>query len=187
VVRLFGGCNNTVFVHDLTSRPGHDTEFYPLFCMSENLVSYPQGRTQIENFENSVLGRTYGPKSDEVTGDWRKLHSAKVYNLYSSANIIRAIVSKGDMSGSGFKRHVSLLLLMWYLCVIINVCSETSDPQLDAPKFSSKLTTLAQNVLKYQVTIFHHIGRHSIANSVRGPHKHHRLPHAARGPCNDNS
>jgi hypothetical protein len=71
VVRLFGGCNNTVFAHDLTSsqvnRSGH-SEFYSLFCMSENLVSYPKGRTQIENFENSVLWRTYGPKSDEVTG-----------------------------------------------------------------------------------------------------------------------
>jgi hypothetical protein len=36
-------------------------------------------------FENNVL-RTYGPKSDEVKGDWRKLHNEELQNLYSSAN-----------------------------------------------------------------------------------------------------
>jgi hypothetical protein len=41
-------------------------------------------------FENTVLRRIFGPKRDEVTGDWRKLHN-KEHNLYSSPNIIRMI------------------------------------------------------------------------------------------------
>jgi hypothetical protein len=37
-------------------------------------------------FENSVL-RILGPKSDEVTGEWRKLHNEELNDLYSSLNI----------------------------------------------------------------------------------------------------
>jgi hypothetical protein len=44
-------------------------------------------------FENRVLRRIYGPKRDEVTGDWRKLHNEELHNLYSSPNIIRMIKS----------------------------------------------------------------------------------------------
>jgi hypothetical protein len=39
-------------------------------------------------FENRVLGRMFGPKRDDVTGDW-KLHSEELHNLYSSPNTIR--------------------------------------------------------------------------------------------------
>jgi hypothetical protein len=35
-----------------------------------------------------------GPKRDEVTGDWRKLHDEELHNLYSSPNIIRMIKSR---------------------------------------------------------------------------------------------
>jgi hypothetical protein len=33
-------------------------------------------------FENRVLSRIFGPKRDEVTGEWRKLHSEELHNLY---------------------------------------------------------------------------------------------------------
>jgi hypothetical protein len=46
-------------------------------------------------FENKVLRRIFGPKSDEVTGEWRKLRSEEFYILYSSPNIVRQIKSKG--------------------------------------------------------------------------------------------
>jgi hypothetical protein len=42
-------------------------------------------------FENRVLWGMFGPKGDEVTGEWRKLHSGELHNLYSSPNIIRKI------------------------------------------------------------------------------------------------
>jgi hypothetical protein len=41
-----------------------------------------------------VLRRIFGPKRDEVTGDWRKLHNEELHNLYSSPNIIRIIKSR---------------------------------------------------------------------------------------------
>jgi hypothetical protein len=45
-------------------------------------------------FENRVLRRIFGPKSDEVIGEWRKLHSGELHNLYSSPDIIRQIKSR---------------------------------------------------------------------------------------------
>jgi hypothetical protein len=45
-------------------------------------------------FENRALMRIFGPKRDEVTGDWRKLHNEKLHNLYSSSHIIRMIKSR---------------------------------------------------------------------------------------------
>jgi hypothetical protein len=45
-------------------------------------------------FENRVLRRMYGPKRDEVTGGWRKLHNEDLHNLYPSQSIIRIIKSR---------------------------------------------------------------------------------------------
>jgi hypothetical protein len=45
-------------------------------------------------FENWVLRRIFGPKSDEEMRDWRKLHNQKLHNLYSSPRIIRMIKSR---------------------------------------------------------------------------------------------
>jgi hypothetical protein len=45
-------------------------------------------------FENRVLRRIFGPKKEEVTGEWRKLHNEELHNLYSSPNIIRMIKSR---------------------------------------------------------------------------------------------
>jgi hypothetical protein len=45
-------------------------------------------------FENRVLRGIFGPKRDEVTGDWRKLHNEEIHTLYSSASIIRMIKSR---------------------------------------------------------------------------------------------
>jgi hypothetical protein len=44
-------------------------------------------------FENRVL-RIFGPKRDEVTGGWRKLHNEELHNLYSSPHIIRMFKSR---------------------------------------------------------------------------------------------
>jgi hypothetical protein len=45
-------------------------------------------------FENRVLRRIFGPKWDEVTGEWRKLHIEELNDLYPSPNIFRATKSR---------------------------------------------------------------------------------------------
>jgi len=45
-------------------------------------------------FENKVLRRIFGPKRDEVTEKWRKLHNEELNDLYYSPNIVRAIKSR---------------------------------------------------------------------------------------------
>jgi hypothetical protein len=45
-------------------------------------------------FENRVLRRIFGPKRDEVPGEWRRLHNKELYALYSSLDIIWVIKSR---------------------------------------------------------------------------------------------
>ena len=42
-------------------------------------------------FENRVLRRVFGPKRDEVTGEWRELHNEELSDLYSLRNIVRVV------------------------------------------------------------------------------------------------
>ena len=50
-------------------------------------------------FDNTVLMRIFGPKRDEVTGEWRKLHNEGINDLYSSSNIVRVIKSRVRWAG----------------------------------------------------------------------------------------
>jgi hypothetical protein len=66
-------------------------------------------------FENRVLRRIFGPKRDEVTEDWRKLHNDELHNLYSSSNIISMIKSRwmrwaGHVTRYGDKRNAYSIL-----------------------------------------------------------------------------
>ena len=45
-------------------------------------------------FENMVLRRIFGPRRDEVTGDWRRLHNEELNDLYTSLNTARVIKSR---------------------------------------------------------------------------------------------
>ena len=58
-------------------------------CETWSLTSREERRLRV--FENRVLRRIFGPKRDEVTGEWRKLHNVEFNDLYCSLNIIRVI------------------------------------------------------------------------------------------------
>jgi hypothetical protein len=62
-------------------------------------------------FENRVLRRIFGPKTEEVTGDWRKLHNEELHYLYSCPDIVRQVKSKrmrwaGHVARMGEERNV---------------------------------------------------------------------------------
>ena len=50
--------------------------------------------SRLKLFENRVLRRIFGPKRDEITGEWRRLHNEEFNDLYCSPNIIRVIKSR---------------------------------------------------------------------------------------------
>jgi hypothetical protein len=56
-------------------------------------------------FENRVLRRIHGPKRDEVTGGWTKLHNEELLGLYSSPSIIRVIKAR-RMRRAGHVAHM---------------------------------------------------------------------------------
>jgi hypothetical protein len=67
-------------------------------------------------FENRELRRIFGPKGDEITGEWRKLHSLELHNLYSSPDIIRQIITRrmrwaGHVARIGEGRNVYRVLV----------------------------------------------------------------------------
>jgi hypothetical protein len=61
----------------------YNTKILPVVlygCGTWSLTLREEHRLRV--FENRVLKRIYGPKRDEVTGDWRKLHNEELHNLY---------------------------------------------------------------------------------------------------------
>jgi hypothetical protein len=62
-----------------------------------------------------VLGRVFGPKRDEVIGEWRKLHNEELNDLYSLPNIVRVVKSRtlrwaGHVARMGEERGVHRVL-----------------------------------------------------------------------------
>jgi len=67
-------------------------------------------------FDNRVLRRIFGPKRDEVTREWRKLHNEELNDLYPSPNIVRGNKSRrmrraGHVARMGERRGVYRVLV----------------------------------------------------------------------------
>ena len=72
-------------------------------CETWSLILREERRLNV--FENRVLRRVFGPKRDEVTGEWRKLHNEELSNLYSLPNIVRVVKSR-RMRWAGHVAHM---------------------------------------------------------------------------------
>jgi hypothetical protein len=83
-------------------------------CETWSLTLRKEYRLRV--FENRVLRRIFGPKRDEVTGEWRKLHNEELHNFYSSKDIIRQVKSRrmrwaGHVARMGEERKVYKVLV----------------------------------------------------------------------------
>ena len=58
-------------------------------CVTWSLTLREERKLRV--FENMVLRRIFGPRRDEVTGEWRRLHNEELNDLYCSPNIVRVI------------------------------------------------------------------------------------------------
>ena len=65
-----------------------------VFCGCETWSLTLREERRLTVFENRVLRRIFGPKRDEVTGEWRRLHNEELSDLYSLPIIIRVFKSK---------------------------------------------------------------------------------------------
>jgi hypothetical protein len=83
-------------------------------CETWSLTLREEHRLRV--FENRFLRRIFGPKRDEVTGEWRKMHNEELHNLYSSPDIIRQVKSTrmrwaGHVARMGDERKVYKVLV----------------------------------------------------------------------------
>jgi hypothetical protein len=95
----------------------HKTIIVPVVlcgCETWSLTLREEHRLKV--FENRVLRRIFGPKGDEVTGEWRKFYSDELHNLYSSPDIIGQIKSRrmrwaGHLARMGEGRNMCRVLV----------------------------------------------------------------------------
>jgi hypothetical protein len=95
----------------------YKTKILPvLLCGCEIRSVTLREEQRLRVFENRVLRGIFGPKGDEVTGEWRKLHSRELHNKYSSPDIVRQIESRrlswaGHEARTGEARNVYRVLV----------------------------------------------------------------------------
>ena len=65
-----------------------------VLCGCETWSLTLRDERKLRVFENMVLRRIFGPRRNEVTGEWRRWHNKELNDLYSSPNIVRVIKSR---------------------------------------------------------------------------------------------
>jgi hypothetical protein len=85
-----------------------------IMCQEDTTLQHSHNLFNI--YQNRVLRRILGPKRNEVTGEWRKLHNKELHDLYSSPSIIRIVKSRrmrwaGHVARMGEKRNSYRLLV----------------------------------------------------------------------------
>jgi hypothetical protein len=85
-------------------------------CKMLSMCLKRREESRLRVFENRVLGRIFGPKRDEVTGEWSRVHNEELNYLYSSPNILRVIKSRrmrwaGHVASMGERRGVYRILV----------------------------------------------------------------------------
>ena len=83
-------------------------------CETWSLTLRKEHRLRV--FENRVLRRVFGPKRDEVTGEWRKLHNEELNDLYPLPSVVRVVKSRrmrwlGHVARMGEDRGVHRVLV----------------------------------------------------------------------------
>ena len=93
-------CTSEPFVFQVAIQKFKDQDIYTTIilpvvlygCEAWSLTLREERKLRV--FENMVLRRIFGPRRDEVTGKWRRLHKEELNDLYSSPNIVRVIKSR---------------------------------------------------------------------------------------------
>jgi len=85
-------------------------------------------KSGLRMFENRVLRRIFGPKRDEVTGEWRKLHNEELNDLYCSPNIFRVIKSR-QIRWAGYVARREVYTGFW--CGNLRERDHLGDPGID--------------------------------------------------------
>jgi len=88
---------------DITNRYIYILRIVLYGCETWSLTLREERKLRV--FENMVLRRIFGPRRDDVTGDWRRLHNEELNDLYSSPNIVRVINSR-RMRWVGYVVHM---------------------------------------------------------------------------------
>jgi hypothetical protein len=81
-----------------------------LYGYETQSVTSREEHSRLRTFENRVLRKIFGPKRNELPGDWRRLHNDELHALYSSPNIIRMVKLRimrvvGHMACMGKRRR----------------------------------------------------------------------------------